>query len=768
LICNDDNVCEPGGTIPIGSPCVISPECEMGQCIAGLCAPGGEGGPGATCANDGECEVGLRCAVVGLGLQCVPQGSGDVGDTCSNSTDCFGGLACLGGTCAVPPPGTPPFGLPWQGVDCEPPDTSGARAFFEVPGAPDAQEGDFFRLPFPNDVRRGASGLDLTGFPTPGTGFGGIDPVKLYVDALTDGEEAWGAYPTVTFRFSGALDFDTFNQPTPAINWVDVTPNTPEYGGGAGAAWFYYTGRTAYVCDHWLAVRRLQGAPLTPGHTYAVWITTQGKAQGGGNIQRAENLAAVLGNVAPSNPALLAAHTAFKPFRDYLADQGTSANTILNATVITVGAVRDTMAELAQAVGDEAVPTASDWVKCGGGEPSPCPQAEGDRACGEANPDFDEYHALVSLPIFQEGTAPYLTAQDGGGISISATAPREDVCMALTVPKAGNASMPANGWPLVIFAHGTGGSFRSHVSSSVAGALARASVPFAVLGIDQVAHGPRRGTSTESPDNLFFNFLNPAAARGNPLQGAADQLGLARFAQALDAAAAETGGDRILIDPDNIFFFGHSQGATEGSLMLPYGDVFKAAVLSGNGASLKDSLRTKTRPVDIAAGLPIVLQDPMILAHTPENRQSFLDVHPVLSLLQHWIDPADPLNFAWPTTRAPISGHSAKHVFQTYGLGDTYSPPVTLATFALAGGLSLVENSALASPDPIGGLSAVAAPLAGNVTAGAASFTLGVRQYAPPSSRDGHFVVFDVPAANADMVRFFVSAVNGQVPQIGQ
>jgi len=43
-----------------------------------------------------------------------------------------------------------------------------------------------------------------------------------------------------------------------------------------------------------------------------------------------------------------------------------------------------------------------------------------------------------------------------------------------------------------------------------------------VLGIDQVAHGPRRGSSTASPDDLFFNFTNPAAARGNALQGAAD------------------------------------------------------------------------------------------------------------------------------------------------------------------------------------------------------------------------------------------------------
>src|SRR5690606_34419816 len=109
----------------------------------------------------------------------------------------------------------------------------------------------------------------------------------------------------------------------------------------------------------------------------------------------------------------------------------------------------------------------------------------------------------------QQGEAPYESA--GGGIQTSGPVRNEDVCLSLTVPKV---SMPASGWPLVVFAHGTGGSFRSHVRPEVAGALAAAaipggSVPVAVLGIDQVSHGPRRNGSTQSPNNLFFNFMNP-------------------------------------------------------------------------------------------------------------------------------------------------------------------------------------------------------------------------------------------------------------------
>ena len=115
--------------------------------------------------------AGLRCAVVGFSLQCVPEGSSDVGAACTTSTDCFAGLACVSEQCARAPAGVPTFGgTPWPGVDCQDSAYTNVRAYFEVPGAAGADERDFFRLPFPNDVRRVDSKLDLSGFPTPGTG----------------------------------------------------------------------------------------------------------------------------------------------------------------------------------------------------------------------------------------------------------------------------------------------------------------------------------------------------------------------------------------------------------------------------------------------------------------------------------------------------------------------------------------------------------------------------------------------------------------------
>jgi hypothetical protein len=737
-----ESVCTPSGDGEVGEPCVIQPECGPDlQCSGGTCNPAGNGGRDESCVFDSDCEAELKCLISGLSGRCAPQGTGDVDDACTAPADCFGGLACIGGRCAP----APVTGQLWPGVECEPASTD-VRAYFEVPGADGAVEGDFFRLPFPNDARRGPTGLDLSGFPSPGPGVLGVDPVALYVDALEANDNAWGTYSTVMFRFSGVLDFATLDEPNVAA-WVDVTPNVPEYGSSVGLGWYYSAGRTQYVCDNWIAARRPKGWPLLANHTYAVWITTDVKAERGATIRRAQNLVRVLSDAAPTDPVLGPVHAAYAPFRAYLEDQSIEPASILTATVFTVGPTQAPMEDLAEAIEAAPAPTASDWTLCDDDVDSPCPDATGDRGCSAASADFDEYHALVTLPIFQRGTPPYATPEDGGDIGDVDDPSSAEVCLSLTVPKA---DAPTSGFPLVVHAHGTGGSFRSHVTPSVAGALSTGATKFAVLGIDQVLHGPRRGASMTSPDELFFNFLNPKASRGNPLQGAADQLSLMKFAATIDGS----NGMPTSIDPERLFFFGHSQGSTEGSLMLPFADGYKAAVLSGNGGSLLNALLTKSKPVDIRAVLPIALSDPTAAG-------AFGEVHPVLSLLQQWIDPADPMNFARSVVRAPIAGHPPKHLFQTYGEDDSYSPPATLDVYAIAGQLTQVEPVV----SKIGLLEA-APPLVAND--GMGLITSGVRQYVPPDGEDGHFVVFDVPQANEDMVRFFSMAAEGEVPQIGE
>ncbi len=636
------------------------------------------------------------------------------------------------------------------------------RAYFEVPGASGGQPGDFFRMPFPSNAAIVDGAVDYTGFPTPGGSFLGFDPVQRYLDAI-EGAPAWSNSPTVIFRFSGPIDIDSFlwndDETIRPSRFVDVTPGDPDYGRNLFFSSFYNNARSNYVCPHWRAVRPRRGEVLLPGHSYAIYYTDDVTAMNGSAIQRSEHFAAMMGSSAPSDSALAAAWPSFQPLRDYLAFEGTDPDTIINGVVITVGEPHQPMETIAAAIQGQPAPTATDWVKCGGGAESPCPQADAEegRACGEGTSSYDEYHALVELPIFQEGTAPYL--ESGGGVNGTPVG-TEQVCMSLTVPKA---TMPAAGWPLVVYAHGTNGSFRSHVQDTVAGSLSNVSLPgggtvrFAVLGIDGVGHGPRRGDSDASPQTVFFNFANPDAAEGNSLQGGADVIALARFTAALDVDAATTGGDAIAVDPDGIVFFGHSQGALVGALGAPYAPEFQAVALSGGGGSLIHSLLEKRSPVDIAAGLPFVIQD---AANDGTLRMG--ERHPVLALLQHYIDAADPISHAGRLITSPAAG--PHHTFVTYGIGDTYTPNRTTELYTIAAGLEEGTPDASANPADDLPIATVDLPTTGNLD----GVTGVMRQYGPPGDADGHFVVFDVDTANDDVTRFLGMAADGQVPQVGE
>jgi hypothetical protein len=532
-----------------------------------------------------------------------------------------------------------------------------------------------------------------------------------------------------------------------------------------GFTWTAATDRNAYICNDWVGVRPELGVPLTPGHTYSVLLSTAILDATGAVIQVPSDLTALLAASAPTDPTLAAQWPKYQPLRDWAAHAGVATSSILDAAVFTVGRPNAIGPRLAAAVAAADPPVATRWIRCGD-SPSPCPQATGDRACGTPDPAFDELHALVTLPIFQAGTEPYLTPLDGGDFVLSSEgAPElqrtESVCMSLTVPK--GVAMPAGGWPLLVYAHGTGGSFRSAVTDGVAGREASiddgkgGKVHVAVLGIDQVEHGTRRGSSQDSPDNLYYNFANPLAARGNPLQGAADQMALVRFASTLNLTAGLSP-TRAAIKAGPIAFWGHSQGATAGGIAMPYTSGVLGAVLSGEGASLIDALLGKKNPVDIADVLPIVLEE------DPAKMGTY---HPVLALFQNDLDVVDPLNHAHALVTAPLTSGAYKSVFQPFGQGDTYAPPVTQQTFAVAAALAEVAPPSGVTGSPLAG-APFPAPLGGNDTPMGAILTAVVRQYAPASSYDGHFVAYDNAAAEADVDHFIADAISGQVPKVGR
>ena len=764
-----------------GDACIIGGECTSGYCAPngnkGVCAAGGMVAEGGSCKGDAECAGGLKCSFDGESMfpRCVKPGGLDVGGACTAPRDCAQGLFCTNGKCAFVSmdPSVLPFGYPplipnpaafWQGASC-PTDSTPVAALWELPRStdPEGVKQDFFRLPFPNDARRASDGsLDFSRFPKDPNPVFGFDAMGRYLTALKN--EPFSNYAPTVFRFSGDVKFAGFNAngTNPQTRLVDLTAGA-RFGQRKGLFFQYSPGRNRYVCPSWLSVRPYTGDVMQPG-TYAVILMKGLQDQNDNTVQASPDFVAMLQSTAPADPAQAAAWPAYAPLRQYLTDQSINTIDVLSASVFTVGDGQRLMKSLSDSVDALATPTADAWVKCGGGAPSPCPDSAGVRACGSSTA-FDEWHTLIELPIFQQGTQPYLTPAEGGAISNAggALAPvrREKICAALTTPKG---TPPANGWPLAVYAHGTGGNFRSHADDGAGGALAAVAMDggtadggtlptgYALLGFDQVGHGPRRGTRTDvSPDDIVFNFANPASARGTMAQGGADLLSVARYAKALGSA---TPAPLPALDTTHLVYWGHSQGATEGALFLAFDRTMDGALLTGASASLTDALLSKKAPINIA--------DSMWIALSESNKDAVNAFHPALGLFQMWIDPSDPINHAKDVAvvpaRAPNPTH-ARHVFQVWGKNDLFTARPVQQAFALVAGLGFV------GPKVDEFDVAPQAFVSGNI-ASPSRVTAAMRQYDPGTAYDGHFVVFRDPTARRDAVRFLVRSATGDVPRI--
>ena len=570
---------------------------------------------------------------------------------------------------------------------------TGTTALFKQNGS------DFYELPFPNDLRRHDDGsLDLSKYPAP-TAL--VDQYRMDAEKLDGFSLNGGIYS----RFSDAIDESTLPDETGSM-----MPGASVYlinvatGERVPVIAHFRTDRTNTIGPNRLAVRPVPGFGLDEGTQYALVITNRVKDIKGAPVEATSEFRTTLDKSAW-----------YEGLRNWLDQPGDDERKdVVSASVFTT----EHATNIALAIRTGLFAT-------------PVPAAAGVTAGTKSGTGYDEYVGTYVAPNFQTGDVPYNTT--GGEIQVgsdgSAIVQRmEPMRFALTVPKT---AMPANGYPICIYAHGTGGNYESFIDDGTGARLAAQGI--ATISTDQVLHGPRNPGG--NPDTAFFNFINPYAGRDNALQGAADAWSQMRLALGM------TVNTTIKFDPANVFFFGHSQGGLTGPPFIAFEPGLKGAVLSGTGAILYLSLLYKKSPVSFPDLISPILRDDPLDEDTPS-----------LALAQMWIDRADGANYAKLLVRHPPAGNMPKNIFQTEGFTDTYAPNPSIEAFATAVGGDIVQTANAKALDglTLRGRAIVAPPIMNNRD----GVTAVLAQYNQAPGSDGHFVVFDIPAAQTQSAQF--------------
>ena len=591
---------------------------------------------------------------------------------------------------------------------------SGTTALFQLTAPAD----DYYALPFPNDLHRAADGtLDLTGFPTNNLI---VEQYRVATETL----DGFALNAAMSSRFSDAIDPTTL--PDPAGSLVDgasvyvlnIDATSPDQGQRTPIIADFRTDRTNTILGDRLVVRPYPGFGLDEGTTFALVITDRVHDVGGAPVVADSDFAALRGG--GGDPT---ARAIYQPL--FAALDATEKGHVVSAAVFTTQHATMAGRGMRAGVFGTPAPVAANIVN------------------GGTNPTYTIWTGTYDAPNFQTGDPPYLNSGGEiviGGDGAAVVQRTESMRFAMTVP---TGTKPPGGWPICVYAHGTGGDYETFIDDGTAGRLGAQGI--AVISTDQVLHGPRDPAGLD-PDIAFFNFGNPYAARDNALQGAADAWSQERLAFGLGFDDGTGTGTTVSVDPTKLSFFGHSQGGLTGPVFVAFEPAITGAVLSGTGGILYLSLLYKTEPLDIPS-----------LAESLTRDDPMDEDNPTIALAQTWIERSDGANYARFFVRDPQQAPDGtplapRNIFQSEGFVDTYAPNPSIEAFATAVGGDLVMTD---STMPVPGLALRGSQtLAPPVTHNRSGVTAVLAQYTMAPGSDGHFVVFEVPAAMKQSASF--------------
>lgn len=629
------------------------------------------------------------------------------------------------------------------GVGCQPEEEpSGASPFFRL-DADFEGEGEFFAFPFPSDHRVRVTGSPLNdSWPRP---YG----LKLLDDLLVTAQERKGfsRIPVAWFKFDAPLKARTEADVIPAradspVLLVDLTE-------GREGTLIPTVGRLLEedesVEANVLAVAPRPGMVLQPG-TYAFAIRRDMRDADGKLIGVPASFAALRDGKVPAGEHGAALKADYNRLWSALEKLTVDKKDIAIATVFTTDDVVSELRELVDAV---AAKHSTDLEL----EGLHVAIADDVRSDGDHD-TYCELHGTIRLPQFQKGTPPFnrdgLFVMENGVPKVQRW---EDVPVVVNLPKE---EMPAGGFPLMLYVHGSGG-----VSTQVVdrGGVEVKDGPHR-LGKGPAwvvaAHGIGSASSAMpvNPERLpgageiaYLNFANLAAFRDTFRQGVLEQrLFLDTLLSArIDPSALDGCTDGPTLPQGETAFrfrerpaaMGQSMGAMYVNLLSAVEDRIGAAVPTGAGGFwtyfiLKTSL---------VPGADFLVGELLKVG----GEASFL--HPALHAVQLAWEVVDPVVYAGEVSRHSKS--TPKHIYQPVGLGDSYFPTDVLDVMALAYGHQqvgeVVWETTQDALELIGRNGVIDYPVTKNLkSAGGESYTGVVVQYEGDGLYDPHAVAFQL------------------------
>lgn len=544
-----------------------------------------------------------------------------------------------------------------------PPPAPATVADFDL--AADLTQADsFFAMPYPSDLRLQADGTpDLRGFPNPLN-------ESLIAGLKTTAMQRVGfpQMPVAYFHFDAELapqDPKTVvaaDVSSPML-LVDVDAASPERGrlfpvvAGTPAA-------DRYVLDGTLEIAPRVGVVLHESRKFAFVVLKSLRDSAGANVGAPAAFEALESPTPPAGGPELAAWNLYQPLWATLATLGVPATSVAIATVFTTGDVVQATADLSSKVIAQYQTSIQGLSVPSGG----------------AQTRFCEVLGTVQYPQFQEGTPPFDT--DGlfqmGPDGLPIKQRDETVPIALALPQA---PMPAGGYPLIVYFHGSGGLSTDLINDGplqsptdevgIPGegpAYVMAPHGFAMAGSALPLNSERVPGATEFE---YLNFANPASFRDTFRQGIIEQR---MFIDALskltiDPATVASCTGMSLPSGETAYHFqmtplhlqGQSMGGMYTNLVGATDPRVRVVVPTGAGGYWSYMVLTTTSVPNAANGLELLL-----------GTGDLTFMHPALSLLETAWEPAEPFVYMRRIARDPLPGHPARPVYDPVGQGDKF------------------------------------------------------------------------------------------------